>query len=882
MVKGGSPGATYLKDYTQPDYLIDHIDLTFELKESATLVTAKTQFRKNHTGNQALVLNGSALELISLSINGRTLSSDDYVIEGEELTIRTVPDNFELIVVNQLDPKSNKSLEGLYQSSDIYCTQCEAEGFRKITWYLDRPDVMALFTTTIIAEAEQCSAMLSNGNLVDEGTLEDGRAWVKWEDPFKKPCYLFALVAGNLHCIEDRFTTASGRDVLLQIWVEPDNINKCEHAMRSLIKAMQWDEQVYGLEYDLDIYMIVAVNDFNMGAMENKGLNVFNSKYVLALPETATDTDFLGIESVIAHEYFHNWTGNRVTCRDWFQLSLKEGLTVFRDQEFSADMNSRAVFRIGDVRTLRSSQFLEDAGPMAHPVRPDSYVEINNFYTSTVYNKGAEVVRMYHTLLGRDGFRKGMDLYFQRHDGQAVTTDDFFSAMMDANEINYSTFRRWYSQSGTPVINIETEYHSGNKTYTLTLVQSCQPTPGQETKQPFLIPVNVGLLNQQGQAIPLYLEGDDAAKGQQECTLLMSESSQQFVFNRVEDQPVLSVLRDFSAPVKIDYPRDSRELVLLMAHDTDAYCRWEASQEISSRAMVDLVEQALRGQELSLGQELIDAMAVLLHSPDLDPALIAEMMKLPSQTYLAEQFSQINVAAIYKASQFIHKTLGEVHYDLLLSLYKKNSQAGEYSLEPQAVAQREIKNSCLSWLMYTEREEVFELCFAQFEKASNMTDSIAALRLLAQYDNPFREQALQQFYTRWKEDGLVMDKWLSVQSMSTRDGTFDDIKLLLTHPVFELSNPNKVRALLSSFCYGNPIHFHAENGQGYELAFEHIAMLDKLNPQVAASLLKSMTRWDRYVEPQKSLMKNVLQKVVVLPDLSADCYEIASKCLSGS
>ncbi|VAW74458.1 Membrane alanine aminopeptidase N [hydrothermal vent metagenome] len=882
MVKGGSPGATYLKDYTQPDYLIDHIDLTFELKESATVVTAKTQFRKNHSGNQGLVLNGSGLILISLSIDGRLLSSDDYSIDGEELTISTVPENFELIVVNQLDPKGNKSLEGLYQSSGIYCTQCEAEGFRKITWYLDRPDVMALFTTTIIAESNQCSAMLSNGNLVEKGTLEDGRAWVKWEDPFKKPCYLFALVAGNLKCIEDKFTTASGREVLLQIWVEPGNIDKCDHAMRSLIKAMQWDEQVYGLEYDLDIYMIVAVNDFNMGAMENKGLNVFNSKYVLALPETATDADFLGIESVIAHEYFHNWTGNRVTCRDWFQLSLKEGLTVFRDQEFSADMNSRAVFRIGDVRTLRSSQFLEDAGPMAHPVRPDSYVEINNFYTATVYNKGAEVVRMYQTLLGRDGFRKGMDLYFQRHDGQAVTTDDFFSAMMDANEISYSTFRRWYSQSGTPVINIKTNYDSDNKKYTITLVQSCQPTPGQDTKQPFLIPIKVGLLNQQGESITLYLEGDDAMQGQPDCTLLLAESSQQFVFNQIEDYPVLSILRDFSAPVKIDYKRDSSELVLLMAHDTDAFCRWEAGQEISSRAMVDLVGQALSGQELSLSQELVDAMAVLLQSPDLDPALIAEMMQLPSQTYLAEQFTQINVAAIFKASQFIYKTLGEAHYDLLLSLYKKNNNVGEYSLEPQAVAQREIKNSCLVWLMSTERDEVFELCFKQFENASNMTDSIAALRMLAQYDNPFREQALQTFYARWKEDVLVMDKWLSVQSISKRVGTFDEIKSLLTHPVFELSNPNKVRALLSSFCYGNPIHFHAENGEGYELAFEHIAKLDKLNPQVAASLLKSMTRWDRYVEPQKSLMKNVLQKVVVLPDLSSDCYEIASKCLNNS
>ncbi len=880
MVKGGSPGATYLKDYKQPDYLIDHIDLTFELSACATLVTAKSSFRRNHTGNEPLILTGPMVDVISLSIDGKKLSKDDYVIEGEELTITVVPANFELIVVNEIDPKGNTSLEGLYQSSGNYCTQCEAEGFRKITWYLDRPDVMARFTTTLIADPKECSAMLSNGNLVDQGTMEDGRRWVKWEDPFKKPCYLFALVAGNLERIEDKFTTSSGREVLLQIWVESENIDKCDHAMRSLVKAMKWDEEVYGLEYDLDIYMIVAVNDFNMGAMENKGLNVFNSKYVLASTETATDNDFLGIESVIAHEYFHNWTGNRVTCRDWFQLSLKEGLTVFRDQEFSADMNSRAVFRIGDVRSLRSSQFLEDAGPMAHPVRPDSYVEINNFYTATVYNKGAEVVRMYQTLLGRNGFRKGMDLYFKRHDGQAVTTDDFFSAMMDANKVEYATFKRWYSQSGTPEISVRSSYDAKQKTYTLTISQECKPTPGQDTKKAFMIPVKTGLLSQQGEVIKLYLKGDAHVQGVKDCTLLLSEKSQDFIFTEVETLPVLSILRDFSAPVKVSYEREANEFALLMAHDPDAFSRWEAGQEICSKAMVELVEQEMAGKAMVVNQGLIDAIGVLLQSHDLDRALVAEMMMFPAQSYLAEKFTQINVAAIFKASQFIYAKLSEIYFDLLLSFYKENNIQGEYSLSTKAVAQREFKNRCLAWLMYTERDEIFELCFEQFESASNMTDSIAALSLLSQYTNHYREQALKQFYERWENDALVMDKWLTVQSTSKRTETFAEVKTLLNHPVFEITNPNKVRALLGAFCYGNPVHFHSDNGQGYDLVYEHIAKLDKLNPQVAASLLKSMTRWNRFAEPQKSLMKRTLEKVSVLPGLSADCYEIAIKSLS--
>lgn len=878
-MKGGTPQTVYLSEYQPPDYLIETVDLEFDLHPNQTRVKARLKIASNNNKNAPLVLAGEQLTLISIKLNDEVLDASQYSLTEEALTLDKVPAQpFVLETEVEIDPANNKSLNGLYQSNDIFCTQCEAEGFRRITYYLDRPDVMAKFSTTIVAEQKYANAMLSNGNMIESTTLDDGRRRVKWQDPFRKPSYLFALVAGGLEFIQDSYTTRSGRKVDLRIYVEPENIDKCAHAMESLKKSMAWDEEVYGLEYDLDIYMIVAVNDFNMGAMENKGLNVFNSKFVLAKPDSATDDDYLGIEGVIAHEYFHNWTGNRVTCRDWFQLSLKEGLTVFRDQEFSTDMNSSVVSRIQDVRCLRSTQFLEDASPMAHPVRPDSYLEINNFYTTTVYNKGAEVVRMYQTLLGKEGFRKGMDLYFQRHDGQAVTTDDFFNAMVDANQVELPGFKNWYAQAGTPRLKVETHYDAKAREFTLKLSQHCPDTPGQTNKQPFLIPVRLGLLSSQGKDLPLSVKDLDES-GRTEIVLNFNETAKEYVFTDVSSEPVLSILRGFSAPVIVEYERDLADYAFLLEYDNDNFNRWEASQILALEILKKLVAGEATTELASLKAMYLKAMAIMLDYANVDPALVAEVFFLPTQKYLAEQMQVINVEAIHNAHENLKRSLAESLEQGFLATYKKYHKVSDYSLSPDEISRRKLKNCCLAYLVKLEKSQYFELANQQFTQASNMTDEIAALSMLINTDNEFKQSAIERFYQKWQHDPLVMDKWLAVQAASPLPDALDNVIQLTKHSVFDIKNPNKVRSLLGQFFHVNQLQFNRADGAGYRLLVETVTELDKMNPQVSSSLLKALTRWRRFDTERQKLMKQALESIVALPGLSPDCYEIASKSL---
>lgn len=881
-MKKSTPRTIHLKDYTPPEFLIDRVRLRFELDEDETLVRARLALRRNPAAadpKAPLVLNGEELELRELALDGRVLGPGDYALEEDSLTLAGLGERAELEVLTAIRPQENTRLEGLYKSSGNFCTQCEAEGFRRITYFLDRPDVMAVYTTTIVADRARYPVLLSNGNLVDSGELEGGRHFATWHDPYPKPSYLFALVAGDLVCHEDRYTTASGREVQLRIYVQAHNLDKTGHAMLSLKKAMAWDEQRFGREYDLDVYMIVAVDDFNMGAMENKGLNIFNSKYVLARPETATDADFLHIESVIAHEYFHNWTGNRITCRDWFQLSLKEGLTVFRDQEFSAEMNSAAVQRINDVRTLRTHQFPEDAGPMAHPVRPQSYMEINNFYTLTVYEKGAEVVRMYQTLLGREGFRKGMDLYFQRHDGQAVTTDDFCAAMADANGVDLTQFKRWYDQAGTPELTVRAHWDAAQGRYTLEVAQHCPPTPGQPEKLPFVIPLALGLLDGQGRELPLRLEGEARAAGT-ERVLAVTEPVQRFCFVDLPERPVPSLLRHFSAPVKLHYDYSDEELVFLMAHDTDAFNRWEASQELAVRTVAGLLEDYRQRHALGVEASVIEAYRRLLEDRSLDPALVAEALTLPAEGYLGERFPPIDPQAIHAVRRFFRQTLAHSLREDLEQVYTELHRPGGYSLEPAAIGRRRLKNLCLGYLTEIDDGDPLALALRQFREADNMTDALGALQALAQRDCAEREQALAEFEARWRGEPLVMDKWLSLQAGAPLPGTLARVQALMEHPAFSLRNPNRVRALLGAFA-ANPVAFHAPDGSGYAFLAEQVLAVDALNPQVAARLAKAFTRWRQYEPGRAGLMRRQLERIAGREGLSRDLYEIVSKSLAG-
>ena len=866
----------YRRDYTVPAYLIDSIHLTFKLQEAHTDVVARMEVRRNPRSedtSRLLVLDGENLDLREMRLDHRTLAGDEYTRDDKSLSLPVAKDSFVLEIVTRIDPDNNTALEGLYRSSGNYCTQCEAEGFRKITYYLDRPDILAKFTTRIEGDRQSCPVLLSNGNKVEEGELDDGRHYAVWQDPFPKPCYLFALVAGDLVHIEDTFVTRSGREITLRIYVEERNKEKCGHAMRSLKKSMQWDEEVYGLEYDLDIYMIVAVDDFNMGAMENKGLNVFNSKYVLASQETATDTDYLGIEGVIAHEYFHNWTGNRVTCRDWFQLSLKEGLTVFRDQEFSADMNSRPVQRIDDVRVLRTHQFREDGSPMAHPVRPDSYVEINNFYTVTVYNKGAEVIRMMHTLLGPEGFRRGMDLYFQRHDGCAVTCDDFAAAMADANDYDLDQFKLWYSQSGTPELEVRCSYDGSRKEYTLTIEQTCPPTPGQPEKKPFHIPVAVGFLDTKGEDIRI--------TDQDTLILELKEKKEHFVFKGIEEKPVLSFLRSFSAPVKVKPFHSTEELAFIMAHDSDLYNRWEASSRLAEKYIFENVARLQNKEEPRLDDRYLAALAKLMGDESVDKSLLSQILHLPSETYLAQMMEEIDPDNLYLARRFVQRIIASHLFDDLLRLYRSNDTSGEYRLTPEAMGRRALKNGALGYLMTPEQpeKEILEVCLQQYRESSNMTDTISALSCLANTDTVQRREVLADFQKKWKADPLVMDKWFIIQATSRLEGTLDEVKELMLNESFSIKNPNKVRSLIGAFCSMNHVRFHDGSGDGYEFLADRILQLNQLNPQVAARMVTPFTTWKKYDGERQILMRDQLERIISSEGLSRDVYEIVKKSL---
>ncbi len=875
-----SPQTRYLKDYRTPAYLIEQVELDFYLNPTATQVTATLKLRLNpdrHGVIEALVLDGENLQLLGVKVDGIPLAPVDYRCDDVSLTIIAPPARFVLEVVTRIDPLNNTALEGLYQSNGIFCTQCEAEGFRKITYYPDRPDVLAPFRVRIEGEQADCPVLLSNGNLLEQGVLASGRHFARWEDPFPKPSYLFALVAGNLVCLEDHYTTLSGRQVLLQIYVEERNRNDCDHAMESLKKSLKWEEDVYGLEYDLDRYMIVAVDDFNMGAMENKGLNVFNSKYVLARPEIATDSDYLGIEAVIAHEYFHNWTGNRVTCRDWFQLSLKEGLTVLRDQQFSADMQSAAVKRIDDVALLRQFQFPEDAGPMAHPVRPESYVEINNFYTTTIYNKGAEVIRMLETLLGREKFIEGVRLYLARHDGQAATCEDFVAAMEEAGQADLTQFRRWYTQAGTPEVQIDCIYDRAAQTFTLDCQQSCPPTPGQLEKEPFHLPLVVGLLGSTGMDLPLQLVTEEAPAVSSRV-LELKQTREQFTFVGIQEQPVLSVLRGFSAPVRLIMQDRPEDLAFRMAYDRDSFNRWEAGQQLAVTELLQLYRQKRQAEpSAGLSKVFVDAWGVALADNAADESLLARMLQLPGEQYLADQLAEVDPQLIRVVREQALRQLLAVHRDQLSRRYASYANTGDYSLDPVAVGRRRLAHGCLALLMLEPDQPLLDRCLRQYQQASNMTDRLAAFAALVDSDNPLRDQIREDFYRQWQQYPLLLDKWFSVLASGRHENTFFVIERLLLHPDFTLNNPNRARALLGAFAQNLAV-FHRSDGNGYRLLTEQIRRLDKRNPQVAARMATPLTRWKRLEPKRRALLR---EELVALQqgNLSRDLYEIVNKSL---
>ncbi|AGL85081.1 MULTISPECIES: aminopeptidase N [Pseudomonas] len=880
------PKMIYLKDYQAPEYLIDETHLTFELFEDHSLVHAQLVMRRNPArgaGLPPLVLDGQQLELLSVSLSDQALSASDYQLDDSHLTLHPTSASFTLDTSVRIHPESNTALEGLYKSSGMFCTQCEAEGFRKITYYLDRPDVMSKFTTTVVAEQHSYPVLLSNGNPIASGPGEDGRHWATWEDPFMKPAYLFALVAGDLWCVEDSFRTQSGRDVALRIYVEPENIDKCQHAMNSLKKSMRWDEETYGREYDLDIFMIVAVNDFNMGAMENKGLNIFNSSAVLARAETATDAAHQRVEAIVAHEYFHNWSGNRVTCRDWFQLSLKEGFTVFRDAGFSADMNSATVKRIQDVAYLRTHQFAEDAGPMAHAVRPESFIEISNFYTLTVYEKGSEVVGMIHTLLGAEGFRKGSDLYFERHDGQAVTCDDFVKAMEDANGVDLTQFKRWYSQAGTPRLAVSESYDAAAKTYSLTFRQSCPQTPDKVEKLPFVIPVALGLLDSTGADMALRLAGEAAAQGSSRV-LSVTEAEQTFTFVDIAEHPLPSLLRGFSAPVKLSFPYNRDQLMFLMQHDSDGFNRWDAGQQLSVQVLQELIAQHQQGRALVMDERLVAALGTVLADDSLDQAMVAEMLSLPGEAYLTEISEVADVEAIHAAREFARQQLADSLFDALWKRYQANrqvSKATAYVAESEHFARRALQNIALSYLMLTHKPEVLAAAIEQFDSADNMTERLTALAVLV--NSPFeaeKAKALEVFAENFKDNALVMDQWFSVQAGSPLPGGLERVKALMQHPAFNIKNPNKVRALVGAFAGQNLINFHAADGSGYRFLADLVIQLNGFNPQIASRQLAPLTRWRKYDSARQALMKGELERIRASGELSSDVFEVVSKSLA--
>ncbi|TDY23903.1 alanyl aminopeptidase [Paraburkholderia sp. BL6665CI2N2] len=898
MADTATPNVIRRADYAPPAFLIDTVALEFDLVPERTVVRNTMRVRRNPEASRAahLELMGEQLEFVGAEIDGQPFAHAHAHEHG--LRLDNVPDQFELTLTSICNPADNTTLSGLYVSGGNFFTQCEAEGFRRITYFLDRPDVMATFTVTLRANKADYPVLLSNGNLLEEGDLPDGRHFARWEDPFRKPSYLFALVAGKLVALEERVKSGSGKEKLLQVWVEPHDLDKTRHAMDSLIHSIRWDEERFGLELDLDRFMIVAVSDFNMGAMENKGLNIFNTKYVLANPETATDTDFANIEAVVGHEYFHNWTGNRVTCRDWFQLSLKEGLTVFRDQEFSADMAggatdeaARATKRIEDVRVLRQMQFAEDAGPMAHPVRPESYVEINNFYTMTVYEKGSEVVRMYQTLFGRDGFRKGMDLYFKRHDGQAVTCDDFRHALADANGRDLTQFERWYSQAGTPRVSVRTQYDAAQQRYSVTLTQGYgegAPAARETQKGPLLIPFAIGLIGKDGRDLPLQLQGENTASAFTTRVLEFTQTEQTFTFVNVVQEPLPSLLRNFSAPVIVEYDYSADQLAFLLAHDSDPFNRWEAGQRLATRELLTLAGRAATGVPLQLDDSVVAAFARVLTDETLSPSFRELALMLPSEAYLAEQMAESNPAAVHAARQFVRKRLANALRGDWLKVYEQHRTPGAYEATPEAAGHRALKNLALSYLAeLDDPAEAVRLASAQYDAANNMTDRSAALSALlnasaANGGSAEAQQALDDFYRRFEKEPLVIDKWFALQATqrgSAQRPVIGIVRKLMTHPAFNLKNPNRARSLIFSFCAANPAQFHAEDGSGYAFWADQVIALDAINPQVAARLARSLELWRRFTPTLRDGMRAALEKVAAQVK-SRDVREIVEKALA--
>ncbi|PPC97599.1 aminopeptidase N [Methylotenera mobilis] len=861
-----TPKTIYLKDYTPAPYKVAHVNLSFELLEDKTIVQSEVQYIKNpDCESTVLILNGQDQTILSVEIDN--IPFHRYKVADNKMTIADAGDQFTLRIRSEIDPASNTALEGLYKSQGTYCTQCEAEGFRRITFFQDRPDVLSTFTVRIEGDKSKYPVLLSNGNLIDSGELANGRHFTVWSDPFPKPCYLFALVAGDLIRIEDSFKTMSGRRVDLHIYVRTGDEKQCDHAMQSLKKSMKWDEEKYGREYELDLFNIVAVSDFNMGAMENTSLNIFNTALVLAHQETATDSDFMSVEGVVAHEYFHNWTGNRVTCRDWFQLSLKEGFTVFRDQEFSADMNSRAVQRIDDVNSLRRLQFSEDASPLAHSVQPDQFIEISNFYTKTVYEKGAEIIRMQHTLLGEEKFRKATDLYFERYDGHAVTCDDFVQCMADASGRDMSQFFLWYKQAGTPTLNITSQYNAAQQTFTLTLKQSQPDTSGQTDKKPLHIPVAVGLLSQEG------------AETQATKILELTEREQSFTFNHVKTRPVPSILRGFSAPVKLITDLSDDDLRLLQLKDSDGFNKWEAGQTLALRT----IERVMENSEANISQ-YVDDFGMMIDqgvSGKGDKALLARALTLPAIAFISQTQEVIDPAAIDQARTHILKAIKRAHKDALVRLYEQNRNTGEFAISPEAMGRRALQNTVLELLTVSNGTGCAARAKAHYEHADNMTDIVAALSCLSDSTQPERDEVFADFYRRFNGYPLVVDKWFSLQAIANRSEIFDDFAKLRHHQDFNIKNPNRVRSLYSAFAINNPVKFHDPSGQGYGLLRDVIIELNEINPQIAARQVVPLREWRRYTPTLQSHMKEALQSIIDTPNLSNDVFEVVSKSLKG-
>ncbi len=872
------PETIYLKDYTAPAFRIESVDLHFDLDPIRTRVRAEMKVVAQDDSGRPFFLDGDKLPLLDVALDGNPLAEDAYTHDASGLTLHSPPPAFTLATETEIAPIENTALEGLYVSSNMFCTQCEAEGFRRITFSQDRPDVLATYRVTMEADKTAYPVLLSNGNLIEQSDLDGGRHRAVWHDPFPKPTYLFALVAGDLGAFKDSFTTVSGRDVALAIWTEHGNEPRCAYAMDSLKRAMRWDEERFGLEYDLDIFNIVAVGDFNMGAMENKSLNIFNSKLILASAETATDADYAFIEAVVAHEYFHNWTGNRVTCRDWFQLSLKEGLTVFRDQEFSSDMRSRAVKRIEDVRALRAAQFPEDAGPLAHPIRPASYIEINNFYTATVYEKGAEVIRMIERIVGRDGFRKGMDLYFERHDGEAATCDDFVAAMADANDADLSQFKLWYSQAGTPDVTTEGAWDEASGTFTLKVTQTTPPTPGQTIKRPLLVPLEVGLVGADGTALETTLDGKTAISH----VLHLTAPEQAFVFSGVSQTPVASVNRGFTAPIRLKTDGGNTADGFLMAHDGDAFNRWESGQQYGTRLLLKGIDDLQAGRDMEIDGGFIEAIAQILADGSLDPAFAAQAVLLPGEAYLADQMDVIDVEAIHNARETLRHAIASELLGPLEATYRSCLSNAPYSPDAAEAGRRALKNVALSYLAHGTGDKGIEITAAQYRNADNMTDRMAALGLLADLETSERQKALDDFYDRFKDDPLVVDKWFSVQARSARPDTMARVRDLMERPDFTLRNPNRARALVGAFAAGNPLHFHAADGTGYAFLADRILEIDPINPQVAARLIDPLGRWRRFDQNRQAKMRSELERILSAGELSRDIFEKASKSLEES